>query len=160
MLFSYDGQRYPEYLKNGNACQFIAATAAHYCKGEGIDIGAGGWPLPGAKPIDMALGHNGMSLPPPYRKWDYVFSSHCLEHLSDPVKALRHWKDQLKPRGVLFLYLPHPDMRYWRPQFCAKHLHMWRPTDMAALLTDIGFVDVLHGERDLAWSFAAVGWNG
>lgn len=158
MLFSYNGKTYPEYLKRGNACQFIAPTALQFCQGEGLDIGAGKWPLPGAKPIDMALGHNGMALP--YKQYDYIFSSHCLEHLVNPVKALEHWKANLKPGGVLFLYLPHPDMEYWRPQHCRKHLHLFYPKDVAQLVADLGFVNVLHGERDLAWSFACVGWNG
>lgn len=160
MIYSYKGKLYPDYLKHGNACQFIAPMARHFCQGDGLDIGAGDWPLPGAKPIDMALGHNGMSLPPPWdKKYDYIFSSHCLEHLTDPVKALEHWKGHIKPGGVLFLYLPHPDMAYWRPQHNRKHLHSWYPADMAQILADLGFVDVLHSERDLAWSFAVVGFN-
>lgn len=98
-----------------------------------------------------------MALPP--GPFDYVFSSHCLEHLRNPIEALEHWRSRLRPGGVLFLYLPHPDMVYWRPQHCRKHLHSWTPAAMAQILRDIGLVDVIHGERDLAWSFAAVGFN-
>lgn len=158
VLFRYRGGLYPEYLKHGNAMQFIAPTAAQFCQGRGLDVGAGRWPLPGAQGVDRALAYNAMGLPDgPY---DYVFSSHCLEHLADPVAALEHWKTRLRPGGVLFLYLPHPDMTYWRPQFCRKHRHLFWPADVARMLTDLGFVDVLHGERDLAWSFAVVGFNG
>lgn len=28
---------------------------------------------------------------------------------------------------------------------------------MAVMLDDLGFIDVIHSERDLAWSFAVVG---
>ena len=93
-------------------------------------------------------------------EYDYVFSSHCLEHLVDPVGALLHWKTRIKPGGVLFLYLPHPSMTYWKPQHCRKHLHTWRPEDMAEIVRDLGFKDVIHSERDLAWSFAVVGRRG
>jgi SAM-dependent methyltransferase len=157
MMFSYGGKRYPEYLKHGNGCQFIAATAAHFCKGAGLDVGAGKWPLPGAIPHDRQGQLDAMELP--HGPFDFIFSSHCLEHLTNPVAALEHWQTRLKSGGVLFLYLPHPDMEYWLPQNCRKHLHSWRPEQMADLVIDLGFVDVLHGERDLAWSFAVVGIN-
>lgn len=156
-VFEYRGSLYPDYIRNGNACQFIAPTALQFCKGHGLDVGAGRWPLPGAQPIDVAHGGDAMAIPD--GQWDFVFSSHCLEHLPNPVAALEHWKSRIKPGGVLFLYLPHPAMRYWRPQFCRKHLHVFHPEDVADMLRDLGFVNVLHGERDLAWSFAVVGFK-
>jgi SAM-dependent methyltransferase len=156
-LFEYRGVLYPDYLKHGNAMQFIAATAAHFCKGEGLDIGAGQWPLPGATAIERDQFYGADYLPG--MEWDYIFSSHCLEHLVDPVSTLMHWKSRLKPGGTLFLYLPHPDMEYWRPQNCRKHLHLFYPKDVAQLLADIGLVRVIHGERDLAWSFAVVAFT-
>jgi SAM-dependent methyltransferase len=157
ILFTYRGTLYPSYLKHGNACQFITATALQFCKGSGLDIGAGRWPLPGATPVELRDGGDAMALPPgPH---DYIFSSHCLEHLADPVRAIEHWKEGLKPGAPLFLYLPHPDMEYWRPQNCRKHLHSWTPAQMAQLMIDLGFVGVIHSERDLAWSFACVGFK-
>lgn len=158
MIFEYRGKRYPEYLKHGNACQFITPTALQFCKGKGVDVGAGKWPLPGAVPIDARNGRDAMSFD--FDGLDYVFSSHCLEHLPNPIAALEHWKTRLRPGGVLFLYLPHPDMTYWRPQHCRKHLHSWAPAEMAEIVSDLGFVDVIHGERDLAWAFAVAGFNG
>lgn len=165
-LFSYDGKLFPDYIKHGNAMQFIAPTALQFCKGKGLDVGAGKWPLPGAVVVDEGRGFehsSALNLPDGYisdGNWDYVFSSHCLEHLINPVAAIEHWKTKLRAGGVLFLYLPHPDMTYWRPQNCRKHLHMFWPQDVVRMLADLGFVDILHGERDLAWSFAVVGFNG
>lgn len=156
MIFEYKGERYPDYLKHGNAMQFIAPTALKFCQGDGLDVGAGKWPLPGATPVELRDGGDAMELPPGVR--DFVFSSHCLEHLADPISALEHWASRIRPGGVLFLYLPHPAMEYWRPQNCRKHLHAWTPAAMAAIVRDLGFVDVLHGERDLAWGFAVVGF--
>jgi SAM-dependent methyltransferase len=163
LLYEYDGEKYPSYLKHGNAMQFIAPTALQFCKGRGLDIGAGKWPLPGAQPVDLATLGDAMQLPLNRERadgcWDFAFSSHCLEHLENPVAALEHWKRRLRPGGVLCLYLPHPDMAYWRPQNCRKHLHLFWPKDVAEMLRDLGFVDVLRGERDLCWSFAVVGFN-
>jgi SAM-dependent methyltransferase len=158
MIFDYRGTLYPEYLKQGNACQHIAATALQFCRGVGLDVGAGRWPLPGAIPVELRDGGDAMDLP--LGEFPYVFSSHCLEHLANPIQALEHWATRIKPGGVLFLYLPHPAMEYWRPQHCRKHLHAWRPEDMAQIVTDLGFADVIHSERDLAWSFSVVGFKG
>lgn len=156
MLYNYRGRKYPEYLKNGNASQFVIPAAKHFCVGAGLDVGGGKWPLPGAILIDTTNGQDAMNLP--IGVYDYVYSSHCLEHLINPVAALEHWKSRIRPGGVLFLYLPHPEMEYWRPQHCRKHLHIWRPDEIAYLLRDLGFSDVIHSERDMAWSFAAVGF--
>jgi SAM-dependent methyltransferase len=158
MIFDYKGKLYPDYIKYGNACQYIAPIALQFCRGKGLDVGAGKWPLPTSMPIDMVFNSDAMMLP--VGQFDYIFSSHCLEHLENPVAALEHWKSRIRPGGVLFLYLPHPDMEYWLPQNNRKHLHSWRPDEMQKLVSDLGFVDVLASERDLAWGFAVVGFNG
>jgi SAM-dependent methyltransferase len=157
MIFEYAGKLYPEYLKLGNAAQYIRPFAEKFCQGRGLDIGCGDWPLSWAMPIEKKHGGDAMALP--LEKFDYVFSSHCLEHLVDPIKALKHWKSRLKKGGVLFLYLPHPDMTYWLPQNCEKHLHTWTPKEMARLVFDMGFENVIHSERDLAWGYCVVGFS-
>lgn len=157
MIFEYRGAKYPDYIRNGNACRFILPMAAEFCQGRGLDVGAGKWPLPGATPVDLASGGDAMALPEGL--FNFVFSSHCLEHLDDPVAAIEHWKSRIVPGGLLFLYLPHPDMRYWRPQFNRKHRHLFWPKDTAEMLSDLGFVDIIHSERDLAWGFAVVGFT-
>lgn len=157
MIFEYKGKKYPEYLKHGNAAQFILPTAKYFCEGKGLDVGASIWGYPGATPIDLKYGRDALNLPG--NDWDFIFSSHCLEHITDPVLALEHWRSKLRPGGVLFLYLPHPDMEYWRPQNCRKHLHIFYPKDTAKMLTDLGFKDVIYGKRDLAWGFACVGFR-
>ena len=156
-LYEYKGGIYPDYLKRGNAMRFIEPFAFQFCHGEGLDVGAGRSCLPGAVAVEATKGGDAYNLPG--SSWDYIFSSHCLEHLADPVKALEHWKLKLKPGGTLFLYLPHPSMCYWLPQSCRKHLHSWEPAQMVRLVEDLDFAPVLHSERDLAWSFAVVGFK-
>jgi SAM-dependent methyltransferase len=158
MIYEYNGELFPDYLKTGNACRFIAPVAETFCQGRGLDVGAGKWPLKGAMPVELKDGGDAMDLPE--GKFDYIFSSHCLEHLENPVAALKHWKERLRFAGVLFLYLPHPEMSYWLPQNCQKHLHSWAPASMARLVSDLGFKRVIHSQRDMYWSFSVVGFNG
>ena len=166
LVFDYAGQTYPDFIRRGNAMSFILPAASHFCQGNGLDIGPGDHPFPGAWPIDikdkmnqpsMAHGFDAMHLPD--GEFDYIFSSHCLEHVCDPIGALQHWKEHLKSGGVLFLYLPHPDMIYWRPQFNRKHLHSWSPEQVYEILEDIGFREVIQTERDFYYSFATVGFK-
>ena len=41
--------------------------------------------------------------------YDFVLSSHMLEHSANPLKALREWLRLIKPGGTLLLVLPHRD---------------------------------------------------
>ena len=93
------------------------------------------------------------------KKYDYIFSSHTLEHLPLYVKALEHWKTRLKKNGVLFLYLPHPDMEYWNPQNNRKHYHLFDPLNLVKVLKDLGYSNIISSERDLYWSFSLIAFN-
>ena len=106
-LIKFNKQTYPKFQSEGNASQFAIPFAKHFCKGQGLDIGCGKleWCFPGAIPVDPTLNQfDALNLPPGF--WDYIYSSHCLEHLQDWVIVLNLWTIMLKPGGVLFLYLP------------------------------------------------------
>ena len=160
MIFKYKNNIYPEYLKNGNAVGHIEKIAFEFCQGKGLDIGGFyGWTLPGSIPINIAdkiLDFDAFKLPD-YDKLDYIFSSHCLEHLDNPIYALQYWLKHIKSKGVLFIYLPHPDMEYWLPQNNKKHLHCWYPKQMEKIFKDIGLQHVLISKRDMYWSFSCIG---
>jgi SAM-dependent methyltransferase len=38
--------------------------------------------------------------------YDFVLSSHCLEHIANPLSALREWRRVVKPAGYLLLIVP------------------------------------------------------
>lgn len=113
----------------GNAAQFALPFAKKVCSGHGYDIGANriDWAFPGAMIIDPAFGssYDANNLPVP--KVDYIFSSHCLEHVDDWVTTLNYWVDHLRNDGTLFLYLPAFDSVYWRPWNNRKHKHVFTP---------------------------------
>lgn len=59
--------------------------------------------------------------------YDFVFSSHNLEHFANPVKALMEWKRVLRPGGTLILILP-----FYRRTFD----HRRTPTSVAHMMED------------------------
>lgn len=157
-----DDDLYPDYLNNGGASLFIRHVAERYCRGRGADIGGGAWPFPGAQVIDQKTGGDAYRLPFGDRELDYVFSSHCLEHVVYPQQALREWTRVLKHQGIIFLYLPHPAMRLWHARSGAwvGDGHKWIPETQSiiAMLDAAGCDNVRNSDwPDAYWSFHAIG---
>ena len=153
----FKNSAYPAFQASGNAARFARPFAEEICKGTGYDIGCNRpeWALPGAIQIDPLLcDYDAYNLPD--GEVDYIHSSHCLEHLPDWVKALEYWMSKIKTGGTLFLYLPHPDQRYWLPWNNRKHLHSFPPDIIRAFLLDHGWINVFVSQRDLNHSFIAI----
>lgn len=56
--------------------------------------------------------------------YDFILSSHSLEHIANPLKALNNWKRVLRRNGFLLLVLPDKDRTfdYRRPVTTLAHL--------------------------------------
>lgn len=159
-IFEYKGTMYPTYIREGDACAYCLPVAQHFCTGEGLDIGGfNKWTFPGARAINITLDDEFDAYNLPKGQYDYIFSSHTLEHLPDYIKALEYWKSHLKDEGVLFLYLPHPDMEYWRPENNRKHLHLFHPEDLKKSLENLGYKNIIMSERDMYWSFSIIAFT-
>jgi SAM-dependent methyltransferase len=48
----------------------------------------------------------------PDNTYDFLLSSHCIEHLANPLQGLREWMRVLKSSGVLVLVIPHKDKTF------------------------------------------------
>ena len=82
-----------------------------YCSGKGLDIGYGGDLLvPGCFGWDIEHGDAQLLKRLDDSTFDFVYSSHTLEHMVNPVLALRNWWRVLKPGGYLILYVPDRDL--------------------------------------------------
>lgn len=159
LVFTYKDKLYPDYIRHGNACHFCMPFAEKFCVGNGLDVGGWseyGWVYPGARVVNLDIDDKYDAHHLPEGEYDYIFSSHTLEHLDDYIGALDHWKTRLRPGGVLFLYLPHPDMEYWRPENNRKHRHIFHPKDVVKTLEGLGYENILASERDLYWAFTVV----
>jgi SAM-dependent methyltransferase len=96
-------------------------------KGEGLDIGAGTDPIvPGVRTFDQAQGDANRIDEYIHQQFDFVFSSHCLEHMLDPWDALARWWRLVKPNGHLIVIVPDEDLYeqgYWPSLFNEDHKH-------------------------------------
>jgi SAM-dependent methyltransferase len=60
--------------------------------------------------------------------FDFVYSSHCLEHLNDPYEAMRNWIRVVKPGGHLIVDVPDEDLYeqgIWPSRFNNGHKTSW-----------------------------------
>jgi len=82
-----------------------------YTQGRGLDIGYGGDLIsPNAAGYDFEHGDAQYLNELKDGQYDFVYSSHTLEHLPDPALALKNWYRVLKKGGYLILYIPHRDL--------------------------------------------------
>lgn len=108
--------------------------ATRWLVGAGIDIGAGSDPLGAYAKLfpmmgivrawDMLDGDAMIMDGVPDASFEFVHSSHCLEHLIDPTIALKNWVRICKPGGHLLIMVPDEDLYeqgVWPSSFNTDH---------------------------------------
>ncbi|MEK7672224.1 MAG: methyltransferase domain-containing protein, partial [Bacteroidota bacterium] len=107
-----------------------------YFVGEGLDIGGKPDPLSlycelfskmqQVRTWDLEDGDAQLLEGVPDEQYDFVHSSHCLEHLIDPAEGLKNWFRVVKPNGYMVLIVPDEDL-FEQGQFpiAYNHDHRW-----------------------------------
>lgn len=152
----------------------IRWRALPYVKGVGIDVGCGPFKaFPHSIGIDgqayAASGNAGPNLVMDGTdlevfadgKFDYVFSSHFLEHVHHPEAVLREWWRVLRAGGHLVLYLPHKDLypNIGQPGANPDHKSDFVPGDIVAMMKRVGGWTLVENEvrgQDYEYSFFQV----
>ncbi|HVI52674.1 MAG TPA: methyltransferase domain-containing protein [Candidatus Sulfotelmatobacter sp.] len=103
-----------------------------YCQGQGLDIGWGGDLLAAnCRGWDIEDGDSETLEGLDDASFDFVYSSHNLEHVNDAEKALKNWWRVIKPGGNLILFLPHRDLyekkRTLPSRFAEQHKRYFLP---------------------------------
>jgi SAM-dependent methyltransferase len=117
-----------------------AGFATHYFVGEGIDVGSGRDSLaryaslfPRVRSVadfDVGDGDAQLLAKHPDGRFDFLHSSHCLEHVRDPFEALKNWVRVVRPGGYLVVLVPDEDLYeqgVWPSTFNADHKHTFTP---------------------------------
>jgi hypothetical protein len=152
----FNNKEYPMLQTTGFASRFAFPFAKEFCKGLGLDIGCHKteWAFPNAVPIDLEFPDSYDAYNLPDGDWNYIYSSHCLEHLEDWVGALDYW---FTVAPLVFLYLPHYEQEYWRPWNNRKHITAFYPEMLRDYFNDRGYKNFVTEGWDLNHSFYAVG---
>lgn len=155
----FNSIKYPKFQSQGNASEFAIPFALKVCKGIGYDIGCmkKEWALPNSIPIDINFDDEFDANSLPHKGVDFIFSSHCLEHISDWVNTMNYWYEVLNKNGVLFLYLPDYSQEYWRPWNNRKHVNAFTPILIKDYMISRGYKNVFVSGIDLNNSFMAMG---
>lgn len=106
-----------------------------YCTGDGLDIGSGSDPLitpyGTVRPYDKQHGDANLLNGIDDNSFDFVYSSHCLEHLDTPHIALQNWFRVVKPGGHLIVVVPHRDLYEKKlllpSRWNTEHKSFWLP---------------------------------
>lgn len=91
-----------------------------YLRGHGVDIGGAPDPLilykeffplmESVRTWDLNDGDAQFMAGVADDTFDFVFSSHCIEHLHDPAEGLRNWLRVTRPGGYVIFALPEEDL--------------------------------------------------
>ena len=105
-------------LKDGGLTDHLVDR---YCRGRGLEVGPGHRPYGplgrtlfldnleawSGRPLQVDIVAHAQDLPHRDGCFDYLVSSHCLEHCPDTLRTLSEWHRVLRPGGHLILILPH-----------------------------------------------------
>ena len=131
--------------------------------GRGVDVGSGDDPLTDYKSLfplmDYAEEWDRDDGDAQYLavddEWDFLYSSHCLEHLLDPWMALKTWCNRVKSGGYLVVMVPDEDMYeqgVWPSRFNDDHKHtftMYKPKVVSWSPVSINVLDLVSYVSDL-----------
>lgn len=113
----------------------------HFFAGDGLDIGGGDDPLgrwvhafarmKSCRTWDKADGDAQELIGVASDSFDFVASSHCLEHLHKPAKSLANWIRVVKPGGFISVSVPDAGLYegwVWPSRYNADHKHLFTTT--------------------------------
>lgn len=130
---SYDGIDYPALQARGNAAKFARPLFDEVIPpgSRGYDVGFGRpeWAIrEDATLVGEGEEFHALNLPAMDPMADYLFSSHCLEHIPGSwMQTVDYWYSMVRPGGVVFLYLPNMNEQHYWAFGNMKHVHYLAP---------------------------------
>jgi len=142
--------------------QKIFKKVESYIQKFGIDVGCGE-----AKISDNAIGIDSRNLPCVTickklknlelfgdAQFDFVFSSHFLEHVNKPEDMLEEMLRIAKKGGFIILYLPNPKLY---KENNPEHKILWTPKQFKKIISEYYVKDILFDDKSFDYSYLYVG---
>lgn len=124
-----------------------------YLNGKGIDIGAGNDPLDPPHgyvfPFDMQHGDANYMDNVPDDEYNFVYSSHCLEHMVSVRTSLFNWMRICKPEKYIYVVIPDYELyekKLWPSRFNGDHKQTFS-TKIGR--SDVGRLNHWHIKNDI-----------
>ncbi len=114
------------------------ASVAHWCKGKGLDPGAGhrtfSSDVTTLDRLSQEAHIRGTAECLPFKDgtFDFVITSHLLEHIQDTRAALKEWLRVVKLGGHVVSIIPDVRHTHGMNTDATPHLHEWGPREFAA----------------------------
>lgn len=155
-IIQHNSNTYLALQAEGFAMQYAMPFVNKLCKGFGLDVGCAKseWSIPGALLVDPVLTpeYHAMQLPP--GQYDYIASSHMLEHYNGRFQeVIEYWLTKIKHGGVIFLYLPHGNANTYWAWDNTKHIHHFTPEMFK------GYCEHLNYKGLISRSFVTEGYD-
>jgi SAM-dependent methyltransferase len=83
-------------------------------------------------------------------QYDFVLSSHCIEHLANPLQGLKEWIRVLKEDGALVLVVPHKDGTFDHRRPTTRIEHLLEDFENGTTERDLTHLDEILKLHDLA----------
>jgi SAM-dependent methyltransferase len=157
----YKGKQYPKLQTTGHASRFALPFFKEFCKGNnGVEVGCNRlqWAFnPDAILVDPEITRVYHALNLPVGKYDWIASSHMLEHIECRWQdVIEYWMTFLNPGGVIFLYLPNCDEQEYWAMGNKKHVHHTTPYLFRWFCEHGGYKHFVSSGADLNASFYVV----
>lgn len=89
------------------------------------------------------------------KKYDFVISSNTLEHIANPLKAIKEWLRIIKPKGYLLLILPNKKLTFDHRRPTTKFSHLLADFNNNVDETDLTHLEEILRLHDLKLDLAA-----
>ena len=126
----------------------VAIGVDFIAKGEKIDT------LNGALSVADIIADVSKELP--FKDANTIIARHILEHMTDPLEALVHWREAMKKGGRLIIAVPNEELFRTIP-VNREHKHAFTPAFLAKLLHVTGFTNIEWKDSGNGVSFVIKG---
>ena len=82
-------------------------------------------------------------------KYDFLISSHCLEHCANPIKTLFTWKRVLKQEGIILLILPQKEFTFDHKRDITSFKHLLEDYENDVDENDLTHINEIIAKHDL-----------
>lgn len=132
-------------------CNFNGSTVWEGAISEGNNFVFNRWAKPGHQYVVEASCLQAIA----DASYDFVLSSHCIEHLANPLQGLLEWIRVLKENGLLVLVVPHKDGTFDHRRPVTSMAHMIQDFDMQMQEDDLTHLDEILRLHDLRMDYRA-----